>query len=135
MSYGKEERFLSKQNQNEINESKYGHLSLSTDLRNVEDFSVHVCLDAVVFHNPPSDVKKKVSHKNQWLQCPWRASVLLQEDVYPCLREARRLLLLCKKSKISRCPSTLHLIYASTQVVCKAVRSQIWANRTQNSGW
>ena len=64
VSYGKEERFLSKQNQNEINESKYGHVSLSTDLRNVEDYSAHVCLDAVVFHNPPSDVKGKVSHKN-----------------------------------------------------------------------
>ena len=62
--YGKEERFLRKQNQNEINESKYGHVSLSTDLRNVEDYSAHVCLDAVVFHNPPSDVKGKVSHKN-----------------------------------------------------------------------
>lgn len=34
--------------------------------------------------------------KNQWLQCPWRRSFYLQEDVYSCLRQARCLLQLCK---------------------------------------
>ena len=95
----------------------------------MEDYSAHVCLDAVVFHNPPSNDTERVSHKNQWLQCPCRATFLLQEDIYPCLREARCLLLLCKNIV------DVYQPYLSTQlVVCKPASSNICANRTQNSG-
>lgn len=97
----------------------------------MEDYSAHdhVCLDAVVFHNPPSNVTERVSNKNQWLQCPCRATFLLQEDVYPCLREARCLLLLCKNIV------DVYQPYPATQLVgCKPAISNICANRTQNSG-
>ena len=97
----------------------------------MEDYSAHdhVCLDAVVFHNPPSNVTEGVSHKNQRLQCPCGATFLLQEDVYPCLREARCLLLLCKNIV------DVYQPYPATQLVgCKPAISNICANRTQNSG-
>ena len=78
---------------------------LCLELRNEENPNVCVFLyDAVVFSSE-RDVEGRVLHKNQWLQCPWRASVLLQDDVHPCLRKARCLLLLCKSSKISHCLS------------------------------
>ena len=78
---------------------------LSLELRNEENLNVCLFLyDAVVFTSE-RDVKGRVLHKNQWLQCPWRASVFLQDDVHPCLRQARCLLLLCKNSKISHCLS------------------------------
>ena len=43
------------------------HVSLSTEFCNVEDYSANVWLDAAVFSNSQSDVKKKMSHKTQWL--------------------------------------------------------------------